>query len=1298
MTIPELPGPPDRRVVEGLAAVDRYVDSGDEADLLDAVRAFTEGYSVAPDGPDRLVSLHWLSRTCAESADIRGRVVDYDRAIDWTHRLLAALDAADPDRDDAVVRLVDLHWDRWIALPAAAREGELVGLVANIAAQSVSDADAAAVHYLALMHGLALHARVDAGLADELDTVVALLERALSGLLAEEGGQVREWVGEGRLATANLALAESYRRRADRDDGMADLDRAVDLLRDATGWYRAEPEVRTALCRGLAVAHDHRRRARADDDPKAADDLASAIDACAAAGIDDEPWFDAFHGELRWARAEATGDAAEARFAAELLARSAEATAANPDNWLVQHSAAIAYRSVWRLADDLSALEQAANHLDRALAGDVADHQHLLQLHADRLVAERDLIEAGLLRPPVGPSLMRGLVTAAHEAFDMAVRADPNHRAVFAGLLAFAELTAVKADFGELDAVRIRGLLGLAATARDPNADWRPFLDGCAVILGTLVNIRDPRSTVDGGAARLSRLAEWAPDLGRDLSGLVGVTNHVRATATGERRRNRAAQRQMDPPPTSAGLLRASVSGWSRSPEETHTMRTYWQVLERLDARDTAGASAIAEAALPVLQNTASSTFDEPFLAILRAVSAIGDPLTSVPLSLPDLPTGEGFAAVAQVAAGLVTAGGALAQAAARGDLARLQEATERIEAMVAHLPPTDRRLTCGSLYLTALAHLELARRKPGVERHVRTARRLGERAMDVAGGPHFPLWPRLSMLTAEAERLSADPHLPRTRELGISALQGHAWQVFVQAGTDDAIASARSAAADARRVTRWCLADRLVEPDADEQLVAALDGGRGLVLRTTTATRMVADQLVERNRPDLAARWRANLSEERDMGAAMATAGVGAGIEVPDDVRTTVLHALGGQRVVGHEPVTTADIRTALGGTGFDALAYLLAGEHGLPGVAVIVPAVGRTIVLDLPRLHLGPQSPVRRYIAAQVRAGSPPDLADPARHHGPKDRDLGPVDRLTGGGAGLDELCAWAWEAAMGSLLSAVEGWGLRRAARLVLVPMGALGLVPWHAAANTSRGDRYAVHDAVVSYSPSARALCEIDPSAPAPVTSALVIGDPTGDLPYAGAEARAVQRAFYPDGLFLGRAGTPDDVLDWVGSRPAGPAALHLACHGWVDPRYPADAHLILAGHAPLTVHGLLERSRSAALDLEQVFLAACTTSVSGDDHDEVLSLATAFRAAGARTVYGSLWPVPDGDTSLLMFLVHRYLRVDGCLPVDALHRAQLWMLDPEREMPGGLPEELQAQHRPGAPFAVASWAGFIHTGR
>jgi CHAT domain-containing protein len=246
---------------------------------------------------------------------------------------------------------------------------------------------------------------------------------------------------------------------------------------------------------------------------------------------------------------------------------------------------------------------------------------------------------------------------------------------------------------------------------------------------------------------------------------------------------------------------------------------------------------------------------------------------------------------------------------------------------------------------------------------------------------------------------------------------------------------------------------------------------------------------------------------------------------------------------------------------------------------------------------------------------------------------------------------------------------------------------------------------VHDVVVSYNVSARMLRAaaahpVGAASTAP-RSVLVVGDPGGDLRYAGIEARAVHRRFYPDGAYYGNGaqhpGTPEEVLAWIAGAGPGPTLLSFACHGWADPGSPADTHLVLAG-GTLAVRRILETSRLAALDIDRVFLAACATNAGGDDHDEACSLAAAFLTAGTHTAYGSLWPVPDRATSVLMYMVHHHLEVDGCTPADALHRAQLWMLDPQRRTPDGMPTELRDGCTDHAIADPSSWAAFTHMGR
>lgn len=249
-----------------------------------------------------------------------------------------------------------------------------------------------------------------------------------------------------------------------------------------------------------------------------------------------------------------------------------------------------------------------------------------------------------------------------------------------------------------------------------------------------------------------------------------------------------------------------------------------------------------------------------------------------------------------------------------------------------------------------------------------------------------------------------------------------------------------------------------------------------------------------------------------------------------------------------------------------------------------------------------------------------------------------------------------------------------------------------MPWHAA--RTGGRRYACQDADISYLPSARLLCEVAARPAAGTRQALVVGNPTRDLHHAGEEAEAVHRAFHPQGELLGPGtATPAAVTDWLRRQRGG--LLHLACHGEVRQGQRHSAYLALSG-GQLAAEELTEgTSRYGGLDL--VVLAACRTNVSGHGYDEAYSLSTAFLVAGARSVIGSLWPVPDEATSLLMYMTHHFMSRDGLAPGPALRGAQLWMLDDRRTAPPGMPSPLQARVGRIRADDLAAWAGFTHLG-
>ncbi|MFD9071101.1 CHAT domain-containing protein [Streptomyces lasiicapitis] len=363
------------------------------------------------------------------------------------------------------------------------------------------------------------------------------------------------------------------------------------------------------------------------------------------------------------------------------------------------------------------------------------------------------------------------------------------------------------------------------------------------------------------------------------------------------------------------------------------------------------------------------------------------------------------------------------------------------------------------------------------------------------------------------------------------------------------------------------------------------------------------------------------------------------------DGALTDFLHALElwrAQSVPGEPaggPPTHGDIGRALRASGKDALVYLVPAKDSARGAALIVTASGQMHAVQLPELTEEAQ-PLLEY------ARNPSSRSD---------------------------LCVWAARAAMAPVLSSFAPE--HRPRRLVLVPMGPLGAVPWHAAhqdtgSPTGKGRRYAFEFAEFSYAVSARALCDAAATARAPGHRT-----PLTAAPVAADNPR--------DALSLLRAADPadGDVLQL-----AGPASYRT------DGR--DGPELVLSG-GPLTMlsvaDAIAESGRGGPA-------AVLVTDCRGNDlirSDEAsLRLADALLRAGAGAVVAPLWPVPDGTTSALLSLTHHFLRTQGTTPADALRMAQLSMLDPHRRLPPGLPPHLTDQAWHAGSDNHPDWAGYV----
>jgi len=1074
-----------------------------------------------------------------------------------------------------------------------------------------------------------------------------------------------------------LDLYRLHRASDDRSAGLALLAEALpELAAD-------EPLVAEALGE-YAIALDD----LADEDEDAATEFRDrAITALSRAFTvlppDARPDLVLLDARLCCSRGYDADDVAELRRGLERFARYVAVDASDdpelPFAWLLQ---ARARERLWYLTKEPAERDAVIVCCDTALALGLHDD---VPLDAHRMVLE--LLQAQVSEAAPGSGVIedgRTRMAAAIAELDGRPGADTGARAEMAYAIAAMGCTLIGSAPGLVDVATLQRFADLALAHPDPPYEWELRLSMLSQ-LRLFPGYREPPP----GAPRLPEIAEaWpksemGPELHDELAVMTAFMAYFDAFRSGDRGQMRAAEALLagaaDPGSPVAllvsGLIDATIAYQDGASRE-ELAQAYRRVVDA--AESSAGDPWTARYILPMMWS---------FVAILEGRPAH--------LALPGPAEAGRPDALAAMMDGLM---GAVGSMAATMGSAHDPDGLRRV------LWDGERELAAherGSVphqmaaMAQAVAAGRLAQIAPGDPAAAEAAICWGTEAVEAMGSPEHPLWAERALELAAAHRRRRRPgDLPRSREIGFDALRGNTWQALLQTGTDHAVAATGPAADTALRLAQWCADD-----GAPNDLVRAVEAGRGLALHAATTTRSVTEMLAGLGRDDLAAEWAAAGGADRIALPALP------GVDLHGDLRQRVLRALLAGRPAVLDPPGTARIRAALHAQGADALVYLVPGADGAPGRAVAVPAAGDVEILDLPRLATGPGSVIDDYATAYEAWHAPA----PGRL---RNESAAAFDRWS---EELLRLVRWAWGAAADRLLGSSRRWAAGGLPRLVLVPVGMLALVPWHAASRPVDGRRrHLVEDAVVSYAASARLFCDVVDREPVTAGKALIVGNPAGNLFAGGLEAQAVQEAFHPDADYLGMvgaggaegwsvapggAGTPDEVLDRLAASGRPCPLVHFACHARADATSPSASRLQLGGRAELRVGALMERAPTGLLPLGTVVLAACSTNVAGGRHDEAFSISTAFLAAGARTAVGSLWTVPDGFTSRLMFVLHHHLAENRLPPADAVRAAQLWMLDHYRDTPETMPDELFAVRLEDSAYEhPVNWAGLTHLGR
>ena len=223
---------------------------------------------------------------------------------------------------------------------------------------------------------------------------------------------------------------------------------------------------------------------------------------------------------------------------------------------------------------------------------------------------------------------------------------------------------------------------------------------------------------------------------------------------------------------------------------------------------------------------------------------------------------------------------------------------------------------------------------------------------------------------------------------------------------------------------------------------------------------------------------------------------------------------------------------------------------------------------------------------------------------------------------------------------------------------LPTGSLGVLPLGLIENPA-SKRRLVDDYEIIYAPNLDALTFAQRQVVSPKAASLAaIVNPTEDLPGTEKEANVLASFFSSKSRVVleKSAATTEAVLGAL----KGKSHWHFASHGTFSWENARDSALVMSGHNLLTVGQLLEADGLGRPRL--VVLSACETGLydTGYTSDEFIGLPGAFTALGAAGVLGTLWPVSDAATALLMARFYELHLIEGLAPSTALRRAQAWL--------------------------------------
>lgn len=199
------------------------------------------------------------------------------------------------------------------------------------------------------------------------------------------------------------------------------------------------------------------------------------------------------------------------------------------------------------------------------------------------------------------------------------------------------------------------------------------------------------------------------------------------------------------------------------------------------------------------------------------------------------------------------------------------------------------------------------------------------------------------------------------------------------------------------------------------------------------------------------------------------------------------------------------------------------------------------------------------------------------------------------------------------------------------LIIVPHYFWNYLPFHALYD-GVSNEYLIDKFGISYAPSATALSFCCKRNYKQYKSALLIANPSGDLPFAEEEAERIKSKFNDNCHLFKKEQASFDKLSGYSETDV----IHLACHGYFRGDEPLFSHLILLDPEGKAMPFFLPDIFNLKLRASLVTLSACETGLSEfTEGDELIGISRAFFYAGASSLLTSLWTVNDRSTALLM---------------------------------------------------------------